>query len=183
MQYCKLIDIQFIAISKNGVIHDKVFIVNTLWKNAGSWYNFLQHCHPTSMNHFCGYLCTIIITPHSILVGAFLRVEAALFLDIWHIFMHGRCMPEWSAFEIQSVEVKHMLWPHSVAASPGGGVTSAIDPDLKRNRLPAGSILRGQRQVVVWTHISLSQLHFPQPCSLCCSLKDMRILVMTPNFM
>lgn len=39
-------------------------------------------------------------------------------------------MPEWAAFEIQSVKVKHMLQPHSVAGSLGGGVTSAIDPDF-----------------------------------------------------
>lgn len=36
------------------------------------------------------------------------------------------------AFEIQSVKVKHTLWPRSVAGSPRGGVTSAIDPDFKK---------------------------------------------------
>lgn len=60
-------------------------------------------------------------------------------------------MPERPAFEIQSVKVKHMLWSHSVARGPGGGVSSAIDPDFKRNRLPAGSILRGQCLSIVWT--------------------------------
>lgn len=43
------------------------------------------------------------------------------------------------AFDIQSVKVKHMLQPHGVAGSPGGGATSAIDPVFKRKRLPAGS--------------------------------------------
>lgn len=36
------------------------------------------------------------------------------------------------AFEIQSVKVKHKRWPRSVAGSPRGGVTSAIDPDFKK---------------------------------------------------
>lgn len=72
-------------------------------------------------------------------------------------------MPELPAFEIQSVKVKHMLWPHSVAGSLGGVVTSAIDPDFKRNGLPAGSVVRGQRLAVVWTHFSLSQLSSTLP--------------------
>lgn len=86
-------------------------------------------------------------------------------------------MPEWPAFEIQSVKVKHMLWPHSVAGSPGGGVTSAIDPDFKRNRLPAGSVVRGQRLAVVWTHISLSQLSSTQRAPDAVVLKDIRSLI------
>lgn len=67
-------------------------------------------------------------------------------------------MPEWPAFEIQSVKVKHMRWHCNVAGSPEGGVTSAIDPDFKRKRLPAGSVARGQTLPIVWTHISL-RLH------------------------
>lgn len=86
-------------------------------------------------------------------------------------------MPEWPAFEIQSVKVKHMLWPHSVAGSPGGGVTSAIDPDFKRNRLPAGSVVRGQRLAVVWTHISLSQLSSTQHAPNAAVLKDIRSVI------
>lgn len=89
-------------------------------------------------------------------------------------------MPEWPAFEIPSVKVKHMLWPHSVAGSPGGGVTSAIDPDFKRNRLPAGSVARGQRLADVWTCISLSQLS-----SLQCapSAEDIRSLIISAKLM
>lgn len=43
--------------------------------------------------------------------------------------MYARMAP---TFEIQSVIVKHALWPRSVAGSPRGGVTSAIDPDFKK---------------------------------------------------
>ena len=86
-------------------------------------------------------------------------------------------MPGWPAFEIQSVKVKHMLWPHSVAGSPGGGVTSAIDPDFKRNRLPAGSVVRGQRLAVVWTHISLSQPGSTRRTPIAAVLKDTRSLI------
>lgn len=64
--------------------------------------------------------------------------------------------------------------------APGGSVTSAIDPDFKRNRFPAGSVVRGQRLADVWTHISLSQLsstqHFPDAAAL----KDTRSH--TPNY-
>ncbi len=87
-------------------------------------------------------------------------------------------MPEWPAFEIQSVKVKHMLWPHSVTGSPGGGVTSAIDPDFKRNRLPAGSVVRGQRLAVVWTHISLSQFSSTQHAPNAAVLKDIRSVIL-----
>lgn len=83
-------------------------------------------------------------------------------------------MPEWPAFEIQSVKVKHMLWTHSVAGSPGGGVTSAIDPDFKRNRLPAGSVVGGQRLAVVWTQISLIQPSSTQHAPSAVVLKDIR---------
>lgn len=85
-------------------------------------------------------------------------------------------MPEWPAFEIQSVKVKHMLWPHSVVGSLEGGVTSAIDPDFKRNRLPAGVVVRGQRLTDVWTHISLSQLISLQCAPNAEVLKDTRSL-------
>lgn len=92
-------------------------------------------------------------------------------------------MPEWPAFEIQSVKVKHMLWPHSVAGSPEGGVTSAIDPDFKRNRLPAGSVVRGQRLADVWTHISLSQLNSLQCAPNAEVLKDIRSLIIPAKLM
>lgn len=85
-------------------------------------------------------------------------------------------------FEFQSVKVKHMLWPHSVAASLGGGTKSAIDPDLKRNRMPAGSIPQGQCQAIVWTHIHLSQETLHSLCTMHCSLKEnMRTLLMTAH--
>ena len=90
-------------------------------------------------------------------------------------------MQEWPAFEIQSVKVKHMLWPHSVTGSLGGGVTSAIDPDFKRNRLPAGIVLRGQRLSIVWTHIILRQHSSPQHAPNAVVLKDTRSLIISTD--
>lgn len=87
-------------------------------------------------------------------------------------------MPESPALEIWSLKVKHMLRHHSVAGSPEGGVTSAIDPDFKRNRLPAGSIVRGQCPAFVWTHISLSQLNSPQSSPNAAVLKTWDFLIL-----
>lgn len=81
-----------------------------------------------------------------------------LFFFLFLFFLSGAAnvCQNGSAFEIQSVKVKHTLWPRSVAGSPRGGVTSAIDPDFKKgNRWPAGSVARRRRLAVAWTHCVL----------------------------